>query len=831
MQKLAHLLLRTGFRESFNPGQNSWRYALEPLADAQEYALATPFAEILEAALQADAPYIVFADDATAIPDRGVETLLRVLRRNQSLPGLTFSTDALGKILGVAPQEVRTDAVRQSLIPLSRIPSWFSVINRRLLQLVEPREYQTLEFLLLELERRLADRGATYFRLDETLDFDPRYWVKDLLDHKARELAHDYVLYTQRHPASDIQFDVPSQFRVKVIGDFESVSESRPQPANGSGRPLFTVICPAYKPDFLREMVDSVLEQTYSDWELRILIDGPPEGHRRRIFDILEKHRSDPRIIVGEQENRGTGPTRRALAEAAQGEFVLSIDDDDMLVPETLEVFATAVTRHPEVDFFRGGAQMVGLLDRYHPPRARILVDGISADTFEVTQPFLIRTTTLASLGGFEGDESIKGAGEDTDLFLKIDRAGLRTVIIDRPLYRRRISLSNQSLSFVLPSALGHLETIDKRFTPRNWVLGDRVDEEDGLYSISILTYINLLTGAEAICPTRYFSYQTVGDTTDRAIDLEITSVCNAVCPFCPREVLADKNKHMPLATVRQIGEHLRREQGYRRRIVLCGIGEPTLHPHLEEIVTELAGVSSELCITTNGTLMSRQRFERLVECGLTEVNFSLNAFTPETHRRVMNLKNFEQVKANAHEIIRCRKERHPHVAVHVSFVYCNLNHHEAVSFADYWAGQSVTNVWIHPLNNRAGLLSREVTPMDTASLKERYAGDARVVVALLPHATEESRVCKIARDIDFISSDGSMRLCAMDYEHKTFFGSAELMSIQDMHLAKMLSYIRGENDAICAGCDFCPHSMERRRSALITPAQIVNHAKEARTA
>jgi hypothetical protein len=47
--------------------------------------------------------------------------------------------------------------------------------------------------------------------------------------------------------------------------------------------------------------------------------------------------------------------------------------------------------------------------------------------------------------------------------------------------------------------------------------------------------------------------------------------------------------------------------------------------------------------------------------------------------------------------------------------------------------------------------------------------------------------------------------------------------------LAKMLSYIRGENEHICAGCDFCPHSVERRRSALITPAQIVNHGQAAR--
>jgi hypothetical protein len=151
--------------------------------------------------------------------------------------------------------------------------------------------------------------------------------------------------------------------------------------------------------------------------------------------------------------------------------------------------------------------------------------------------------------------------------------------------------------------------------------------------------------------------------------------------------------------------------------------------------------------------------------------------------------------------------------------------------FIDYWKNQNVTNVWVHPVNNRAGLLSPTVEAVDTAPLKERYAKDSRVVVCLLPHASEGGKICKIARDIDFISVDGSMRLCAMDYEHKSFFGSAELMSIQDMHLAKMLSYVRGENEHICAGCDFCPRSVERKRSALIFPAELISNGQKARTA
>ena len=137
--------------------------------------------------------------------------------------------------------------------------------------------------------------------------------------------------------------------------------------------------------------------------------------------------------------------------------------------------------------------------------------------------------------------------------------------------------------------------------------------------------------------------------------------------------------------------------------------------------------------------------------------------------------------------------------------VLCDLNQHEAVPFLDHWRHRNVHNVWIHPLNNRAGLLSPDVKPVDPTPLSQRYADDPKIIVALLPHGAPDERICRIARDIDFISVDGNMRLCAMDYKRSTAFGNAELMNVQEMHLAKMLAYIRGDTENICRNCDFCP--------------------------
>ena len=803
MDKLVDLFWRTGFQIHKVPAEREQRRPIEAISEVHQYALGDSFGDVITRLRDSVAPYVVFADDAVLVSDAANQTLERLLRRNRTIPGIALGTEAFGKLFPLPLQEIRTDAVRQSFLRTGWIPSWFCVLNRKLLSdNLWSGDYQSLEFLLFEVARRLRASAQGILLLDERIEFDAKFWVKDLLGQKAHALASDYARVLARNPNGT---DVPPQFRIKVFGEFDPRPDTPPTwPDRAADVPKFTVICPAYKPDFLRGAVELVVEQTYPSWELRILIDGPPENDRRQILEILEDYRNDSRIVFAEQPNRGTGPTRRRLAEEARGEYLVTLDDDDMLMPKTLEVFASAAERFPEVDFFRAGARMVGLVDRYHAARPRLMVDGLSADTFEVTQPFVIRNSALHRIGGFEGDDAIKGAGEDTDLFLKLDKVGTRTVIIDRALYRRRLSLSNQSLGFTLPSALGHLKTIQDRHTPHSWVLIDRRHHEDGFFTIAILTYVNLVSGIEIICPTRYFSYQTVGDTSDRSIDLEVTSYCNAVCPFCPREVLDGKNVHMPLSIVKQVADHLRQEKA-ARRVVLCGIGEPTLHPNIEEIVRELCGTASELCLTTNGSLMNGALFERLVDAGLTEVNFSLNAFTAATHRRVMRLKNFDRVIRNVEEVVDSRLDRFPRVSVHVSMVLCDLNQHEAVPFLDHWRHRNVHNVWIHPLNNRAGLLSPDVKPVDPTPLSQRYADDPKIIVALLPHGAPGERICRIARDIDFISVDGNMRLCAMDYKRSTAFGNAELMNVQEMHLAKMLAYIRGDTENICRNCDFCP--------------------------
>ncbi|HEX5719011.1 MAG TPA: radical SAM protein, partial [Thermoanaerobaculia bacterium] len=601
---------------------------------------------------------------------------------------------------------------------------------------------------------------------------------------------------------------VPPQLQIEIRGEVvPPPGRLKPEELASEG-PKISLLCPVFKPQFLADMLRSVLQQTWRNWELLILVDGPPEEDERRILEILSRVRSEPRIRFRLGENRGTGPCRQSLAEEAAGDFLLSIDDDDLLPAHALEVFASAVRQHPEAKCFRGGTQLVGLVEEYLRPRRRLVVAGISGDPFEVSQPFLVARETLAEIGGFEGDPALRNAGEDTWLFHKLDRAGVRTLILDEPLYLRRLSQDNLSLDFDHQEVLGHFRNLERRFCPPGWASADRHNELAGGFQQSIVTWRRQgpeqPSGQEVVTATRFFQYKTLGEESLAAIDLELTSICNAVCTFCPREVMPDKSSFLPLDVVQALAAQLAQEPK-PRQVVLCGIGESTLHPELTTIIQLLSQAGARVCMTTNGSRLDAELFRRWIDCGLKELNVSLNAATAETHFRVMRLRKFAQIKEGLLQALDLKHRRYPHIRVHASFVLCSLNQDEVHAFVDEWRPTPVSQIWLHPINNRAGLLSPEAGPVDLEPLARRYAGDGRVVVDIFKHHPEDGHLCKIARSMDFISVDGRLRLCAMDYERKTDYGDVRHGRLRHLYLEKILSYRRGETLSLCQGCDFHP--------------------------
>lgn len=97
-----------------------------------------------------------------------------------------------------------------------------------------------------------------------------------------------------------------------------------------------SIIVPIYKTEpYLRRCIDSILAQTFTDFELILVDDGSPDNCPA-ICDEYAKN--DPRIVVIHKENGGISDARNAGLDIAQGEFIGFVDSDDFIHRQTYEI-------------------------------------------------------------------------------------------------------------------------------------------------------------------------------------------------------------------------------------------------------------------------------------------------------------------------------------------------------------------------------------------------------------------------------------------------------------------------------------------------------------
>lgn len=106
---------------------------------------------------------------------------------------------------------------------------------------------------------------------------------------------------------------------------------------------MISVIVPVYKVEqYLRECLDSILEQTYRDFELILVDDGSPDDSPRICEEYAIK---DSRVVVIHKSNGGLSDARNAGMKVAQGEYVTFIDSDDYIAKDYLAYLYTILKR------------------------------------------------------------------------------------------------------------------------------------------------------------------------------------------------------------------------------------------------------------------------------------------------------------------------------------------------------------------------------------------------------------------------------------------------------------------------------------------------------
>ena len=189
-------------------------------------------------------------------------------------------------------------------------------------------------------------------------------------------------------------------------------------PSTDSPPPLVSIVMPVYNRDrYLATAIESVLMQTYSNFELIIWDDGSSD----RSLEIANRYaQKDSRIRVIAAAHQGTVRALNGAYAAAKGTYIGQVDSDDALDFRALELTVKVLESYPEVGMvytdhweMNAGGQVQSLGHRCKIPYSpdRLLIDFM---TFHFR---LLRRSVYEQIGGFrEAFESI----EDYDLCLRL---------------------------------------------------------------------------------------------------------------------------------------------------------------------------------------------------------------------------------------------------------------------------------------------------------------------------------------------------------------------------------------------------------------------------
>lgn len=192
-----------------------------------------------------------------------------------------------------------------------------------------------------------------------------------------------------------------------------------------SKEPTVTVVLPVYNGEqYLHAAIDSVLSQTFTDFELMLLDDGSTDGSLR----IMESYASnDERCVVLTRENRGLVATLNEGIARARGRYIARMDADDIALPERLALQVAYLNANKSCVCVGSAVELMDELGRKLIVWPQLQTDHeiqhecLKGHTAVCHPAALLRTDALRASGGYRQEMY---PAEDLDLWLRLGEMG-----------------------------------------------------------------------------------------------------------------------------------------------------------------------------------------------------------------------------------------------------------------------------------------------------------------------------------------------------------------------------------------------------------------------
>ncbi|MGD0335713.1 MAG: glycosyltransferase [Candidatus Omnitrophota bacterium] len=189
--------------------------------------------------------------------------------------------------------------------------------------------------------------------------------------------------------------------------------------------PFCSVLMPVYNGEkYLKEAIESILGQTFPDFEFIIINDGSTDG-TKWILDFYS--RSDSRIKVLTQGNRGIVSALNNGLKLCKGEWVFRMDSDDIAIPNRLQLQLNEIREKPDLALVGGFCEQINenniiLRSNKYPAEHKTLINNLeSLKPFLPTPTICFKRVAVNEVSGYR--ERFKYA-DDIDLWLRLAEKG-----------------------------------------------------------------------------------------------------------------------------------------------------------------------------------------------------------------------------------------------------------------------------------------------------------------------------------------------------------------------------------------------------------------------
>lgn len=313
------------------------------------------------------------------------------------------------------------------------------------------------------------DAGAPFLARDsgatgEFLDAGSR--ERFLLGDNPAELAAKIASALGKPPErANLAFDTAENERAWLAGLPALAALARESGKKRADSPFISVILTHYnRPRFLRQAVDSLLAQDYGDFEVILADDGSDDPEALALLEELEPEFLARGWRILRLKNAFAPAARNSGARAAKGEWLLFFDDDNIAMPDMLDVCAKAAAARESgyipimFQVFEGDSapapESAGEL--FLPTGNQIAYSAFQNALSDTTS--LIHADSFKRIGGFREDYGI--GHEDYELFLRFALTGEPVAIIPEPLFWYRRYADKSSVQLNTNQALNRMRSL-----------------------------------------------------------------------------------------------------------------------------------------------------------------------------------------------------------------------------------------------------------------------------------------------------------------------------------------------------------------------------------